>query len=58
MKGIVFKGVRLMPGSEALELLEAWKYAKSDSDRKVARERLDAHMEELDRKFKQLEGRV
>ncbi len=58
MKGIVYKGVRLMPGSESLELLEAWKYAKSDADRKAAKERLDAHMEQLDKQWKKLEGRA
>lgn len=47
-----------MPGSESLELLEAWKYAKSDADRKAAKERLDAHMEQLDKQWKKLEGRA
>lgn len=46
MKGVVYKGVRLMPGSEALKLYEEKKW-----------EQLDKHMAELDRVWRKMEGR-
>ncbi|WYV99134.1 hypothetical protein Amme3_00138 [Pseudomonas phage vB_PpuM-Amme-3] len=47
MKGIVYKGVRIMPGSESWELLQAWKAGGGQK----ARDKLDKHLKELDRKL-------
>lgn len=53
MKGIVYEGVRIMPGSEAWELLQAWKNGGGGK----ARAALDKHMTELDRVWRKMEGR-
>lgn len=52
MKSVVFEGVRLMPGSESLELYH------DKEDQKNGRKKLKAHMAELDRVYKKMEGRV
>ncbi len=56
MKGVVYQGVRLMPGSDALALYEAHASAKPPEKAK-AKKALDDHMVELDRVWKKLEGR-
>lgn len=51
MKSVLYDGVRLMAGSEAFELFH------DKEDQKNGRKRLKAHMKELDRVWKKMEGR-
>lgn len=56
MKGTVYNGVRLMPGSDALALLQDWHAAKG-KDRDAKKKALDVHMDTVDRAWRKLEGR-
>lgn len=56
MKGVVYQGVRLMPGSDALALYEAHASAKP-SEKAKAKKALDDHMTNIDKAWRKLEGR-
>ena len=61
MKSVVYQGVRLMPGSESLRLWEEWQKRPSFSGTKqkpAGKILLDAHMAELDRVWRKMEGRA
>lgn len=52
MKQVVYKGLVLMRGSAALELWEAWQ--KETKDRNAAQKKLDAHMKDVENRYKDL----
>lgn len=51
-KQVVYKGMVLMPGSQALELWREWQ--KETKDRNVKQKKLDQHMKEVEQRHKEL----
>ena len=51
-KQVVYKGLGLAKGSDALELWEAWQ--KETKDRNAAQKKLDVHMKDVETRHKEL----
>ena len=51
-KQVTYKNVVLAKGSTALELWEAWQ--KETKDRNAAQKKLDQHMKEVEKRYKEL----
>jgi len=51
-KDVVYRGMVLMPGSQALELWKDWQ--KETKDRNAAQKKLDQHMKDVEQRHREL----
>lgn len=56
MKTVKYKEYNLATNSEAYQLYETWQKMTKEEDKKFYKRKLDAHLKELDRKYKELHG--
>lgn len=56
MKTVKYKEYNLATNSEAYYLYETWQKMTKEEDKKFYKRKLDAHLKELDRKYKELHG--
>lgn len=54
MKTVKYKNHNMATNSEAYALYEAWRRATKEDEKRTAKNKLDAHLKELDRKYQEL----
>lgn len=54
MKTVKYKEHNLATNSEAYSLYETWLKVTNEEDKRFYKRKLDAHLKELDRKYKEL----
>ena len=53
-KQVVYKGLGLAKGSDALELWDAWQKEKDQKKRNDIQKKLDSHMKDVETRHKEL----